>query len=119
MGERQRIAIARALLRDPAILLLDEATSSLDNESERWVREALDRLTAGRTVIVIAHRLSTVLGADRIAVMDRGRVVELGGHESLLALGGLYAHLYRLHLRPDLPVRARSAAPENAGTARL
>lgn len=98
-GERQRLAIARALLRDPVLLLLDEATSSLDNESERLVQEALERLAAGRTTIVIAHRLSTVHDADRIAVIDRGRVVELGPHRALLAQGGLYARLYRLHLR--------------------
>jgi ATP-binding cassette subfamily B protein len=95
-GQRQRLAIARALLRDPAILLLDEATSALDAESERLVQQALDRLMNGRTVIVIAHRLATVLKADRIAVLDHGRIVAQGRHEALLREGGLYARLAAL-----------------------
>ncbi len=95
-GQRQRIAIARAILRDPAVLLLDEATSALDAESERLVQAALERLMAGRTTIVIAHRLATVLKADRIAVMDRGRIVDEGTHHSLVAADGLYARLARL-----------------------
>jgi ATP-binding cassette, subfamily B, bacterial MsbA len=95
-GQRQRVAIARAILKDPPILLLDEATSSLDNESERLVQEALDRLKVGRTTIIIAHRLSTIRSADRIAVLDDGWLVELGSHDELLALEGLYARLYRL-----------------------
>jgi len=94
VGQRQRIAIARALLRDAPILLLDEATSSLDNESEFLVQQALDRLMQGRTTIVIAHRLSTVERADRILVLDRGRIVEEGTHQELLLLGGLYHRLY-------------------------
>ena len=95
-GQRQRIAIARALLRDAPLLLLDEATSALDAESERLVQDALDRLIADRTTIVIAHRLATVRAADRIVVMDQGRIVEEGTHATLTARGGLYARLARL-----------------------
>jgi len=98
-GQRQRIAIARALLRDAPILLLDEATSALDSASEQQVAEALDRLGQGRTTLVIAHRLSTVRGADKIVVMDRGRVVDQGSHDQLLQRGGLYADLYRLQFK--------------------
>jgi subfamily B ATP-binding cassette protein MsbA len=100
-GQRQRIAIARALLKDPRLLLLDEATSSLDSESEGLVQEALERLMRGRTTVIIAHRLSTVHRADRIAVLDQGRLVELGRHEQLMALDGLYARLYRMQFRSD------------------
>ena len=95
-GQRQRVAIARAILKDPRILLLDEATSSLDSESERLVAEALDNLMRNRTTVIIAHRLSTVQRADRIAVLDAGHLVELGTHADLLALDGLYARLYRM-----------------------
>ncbi|GAB4576178.1 MAG: ABC transporter transmembrane domain-containing protein [Anaerolineae bacterium] len=98
-GQRQRVAIARALLKDPRILLLDEATSSLDNESEHLVQEALGRLMQGRTTIIIAHRLSTVRIAHRIAVLDRGRLIELGSHDELMAQGGLYARLYEMQFR--------------------
>ena len=95
-GQRQRVAIARAILRNPAVLLLDEATSALDAESERSVQRALDRLMAGRTTLVIAHRLATVQKADRIVVLDRGRLVASGRHEELIRAGGLYARLAAL-----------------------
>ena len=95
-GQRQRIVIARALLRNTQILLLDEATSALDAQSEKVVQQALDRLSEGRTTLVIAHRLSTIRGADKIVVMDRGRVMDEGKHDELLARGGIYADLYRL-----------------------
>jgi subfamily B ATP-binding cassette protein MsbA len=107
-GQRQRIAIARAFLKDAPILLLDEATSALDTESEAQVQAALTRLMAGRTTLLIAHRLSTVRGADRIHVLDQGRVVEVGDHDALMRLGGLYA---RLAGAPDaaVPVTAIEA----------
>lgn len=100
-GQRQRVAIARAILKNPRILLLDEATSSLDSESEGLVQEALERLMRNRTTVMIAHRLSTVHKANRIAVLDQGRLVELGSHTELLLRDGLYARLYRLQFKPE------------------
>jgi subfamily B ATP-binding cassette protein MsbA len=98
-GQRQRLSIARAILKDPAILLLDEATSALDTESEKLVQEAIDRLVRNRTTIVIAHRLSTIRGADRIYLMEEGRVVQTGTHDQLLATGGRYKELYDLQFK--------------------
>jgi len=102
-GQRQRLSIARALLADRPVLLLDEATSSLDAASERLVQQALERLERGRTTLVIAHRLSTVLHADTIVVLDRGRVVERGTHAELIAREGLYASLYAQQFAPLAP----------------
>jgi len=114
-GERQRLAIARALLKDPPILILDEATSSLDSESEREVQQALDQLIQGRTTLVIAHRLSTVRNADRIIVMEDGRIVETGPHAELLAADGLYRRLYEMQFAQEEeegPAANETAAPE-------
>jgi ATP-binding cassette subfamily B protein len=107
-GQRQRVAIARAILRDPAVLLLDEATSALDAESERRVQEALEKLMTRRTTLVIAHRLATVLKADRIVVLDQGRVVATGSHADLMRMDGLYKRLATLQF--DQPLAAAQAA---------
>ena len=110
-GQRQRISIARAILKDPRVLLLDEATSSLDNESEGLVQEALNRLMQNRTTVIIAHRLSTIKVAHRIAVLDGGRVIELGTHEELMRLNGMYARLYSMQFRdPEEELAALRAA---------
>lgn len=103
-GQRQRIAIARAVLKNPAVLILDEATSNLDTESERLIEDALGKLLVGRTTLIIAHRLSTVRRADRLIVLDRGRIVEEGSHTELLTLGGLYARLYQHQFREESAV---------------
>jgi ABC-type multidrug transport system fused ATPase/permease subunit len=108
-GQRQRIAIARAFLGNPRILILDEATSALDSESEFLIQDALKRLMRGRTNVVIAHRLSTVLHADRIVVLERGRIVQVGPHERLLAESGLYRRLYETQFRS---VAQAAALPE-------
>ncbi|AOV17041.1 lipid A export permease/ATP-binding protein MsbA [Acidihalobacter aeolianus] len=100
-GQRQRLAIARALLKDAPILILDEATSALDTESERHIQAALDELVKGRTTLVIAHRLSTIENADRIVVMQRGEIVEIGAHRELIALDGIYARLHRMQFREE------------------
>ena len=98
-GQRQRLAIARAILRDAPILILDEATAALDNESERLVQDALQRLMPDRTTLVIAHRLSTIEHADQVLVLDQGRVVEQGNHAELMAANGVYAHLHGMQFR--------------------
>jgi subfamily B ATP-binding cassette protein MsbA len=112
-GQRQRVAIARAILKNPAVLILDEATSSLDTESERLIEDALAKLLVGRTTLIIAHRLSTVQRADRLVVLNHGRIVEEGSHAELLAMGGLYARLYQRQFRDSRePLAGVPAAAE-------
>ncbi len=111
-GEKQRIAIARVILKDPRILVLDEATSALDSRTEALIQEALERVMRGRTSLVIAHRLSTVLAADTILVLEGGRLVEQGTHAALLARNGVYAGLYHTQFRTDEPAQA---AQDRAG----
>ncbi|HIV68101.1 MAG TPA: ATP-binding cassette domain-containing protein, partial [Candidatus Butyricicoccus stercorigallinarum] len=96
-GQKQRISIARVFLKDPPVLILDEATSALDNESERIVQQSLDKLARGRTVFTIAHRLTTIRGADRILVLTADGIAEEGTHDELIARGGLYRDLYRMY----------------------
>jgi subfamily B ATP-binding cassette protein MsbA len=100
-GQRQRLAIARALLKDPPILILDEATSALDSESERLIQIALANVRMNRTTLIIAHRLSTIRSADKILVVDKGRIVEVGNHDELCLLGGIYKKLYDLQFPED------------------
>src|SRR2546421_12618006 len=101
-GEKQHCAIARVLLKDPRILILDEATSSLDSQTEAEIQAALGPLMAGRTTLAIAHRLSTVLAADRLIVLDGGKLVETGTHRDLVGRGGLYSQLYEIQFKPQL-----------------
>lgn len=98
-GQKQRISIARVFLKNPKLLILDEATSALDSESEAQVQDALDNLMKKRTTIIIAHRLSTIVNADKIIVMDKGKIVEIGAHEQLLQLNGRYKELYDMQFR--------------------
>jgi subfamily B ATP-binding cassette protein MsbA len=100
-GQRQRIAIARAILKNAPILILDEATSALDTESERYIQSALDELIKSRTTLVIAHRLSTIENADKIVVLDKGRIVEMGTHKELIAKAGHYAALHNMQFKTE------------------
>jgi ATP-binding cassette subfamily B protein len=111
LGQRQRIAIARALIKDAPIILLDEPTASLDSESEHKVKDALRQLSAGKTTIVIAHRLNTIEDADCIHVVDKGAIVESGSHRELLRKGGRYASFFRLQFRDQTAGAARPVEP--------
>jgi ATP-binding cassette subfamily B protein len=113
-GEKQRVAIARALLKDPRILIFDEATSALDSKSEQAIQAELDRIARGHTTLVIAHRLSTVMDADQILVMDHGRIVERGTHRALLAAGGAYAQMWALQQQEEDAAEAGAAGPHPA-----
>ena len=95
-GQRQRVSIARAVLKDPPVLILDEATSAVDNETEAAIQRSMQVITRGRTTLVVAHRLSTIVNANRIYVLEKGRVTETGSHDELLAINGLYASLWRV-----------------------
>jgi subfamily B ATP-binding cassette protein MsbA len=114
-GQRQRLSIARALLKDAPILLLDEATSALDTESERVVQAALDNLKRGRTTLTIAHRLSTIAAADRVVVLEHGRIAEIGTHAELLARGGIYARLHGAHAFDETTPAAAGASVDQQG----
>jgi len=117
-GEKQRVAIARAILKQPRILIFDEATSSLDSKTEQAIQETLREVARTHTTLVIAHRLSTVVDADRILVLEQGRLVEQGGHSALLAAGGLYSQMWELQLRErqdGLPVNADGTAEASGG----
>ena len=103
-GQRQRLAIARAILKNAPILIMDEATSALDNESERYIQAAIEEVMKGRTTFVIAHRLSTIESADRILVMDKGKILEQGRHKELLEKNGLYAMLHAAQFHDDVDV---------------
>jgi len=118
-GERQRISIARALLIDPRILILDEATSSVDTTTEMEIQEALDNLIQGRTTIAIAHRLSTLRKADRLVVLDRGEIVEIGNHDDLLARGGAYHDLYQAQSRLSGVEDAATSIPTEASASKI
>lgn len=115
-GEKQRVAIARALLKDPPILLFDEATSALDSETEKTIRDSINRVSRGRTTLIIAHRLSTVVDADEILVLDKGRLVERGRHAELVARGGLYAKLWARQQAEREQMPASTASPQTEGT---